>query len=510
MAGASSESSTTGVPRPEASPAAPSSSSSPSTSPSPSPSGPPRAVTRAPQASATVLPASPGAAALAASRAVFASSPVVVVVGADDAAGQLTAASVAAGLGAPVLLTGTGVPDAAGEIARLGATSVVRVGDADVDGLGVGVVDVPVGADATRLEAATGALAVRPSPAEGTVALVGAGTVPLAALATLRAAGVATIACPSGDPRTTAASVAALADASPNAVVALGKGFGSAGLLAGRVASAKTGAQLPGGGQLIFPEGTGVRGKRYVALYGTPGSKALGVLGEQSVPKTMTRAASTAKKYRPLTSDTVVPMVEAIATIAAGSKGEDGDYSRERSVAELRPLVEAARAKGVAVVLDLQPGRADFRDQAKRYAPLLALPNVGLALDPEWRLTKKQKPLHQIGSVRIGEVNGVVDWLADFTAQRHLPQKMLVLHQFSTSMIAGRSKLDTTRDELAMVIHVDGQGSQPAKAGTWATIRKDAPDVHWGWKNFYDEDKPMLSPKKTYAVHPRPDLVSYQ
>jgi len=27
-----------------------------------------------------------------------------------------------------------------------------------------------------------------------------------------------------------------------------------------------------------------------------------------------------------------------------------------------------------------------FLDQAKRYAPLLRMPNVGLALDPEWRL----------------------------------------------------------------------------------------------------------------------------
>ena len=38
------------------------------------------------------------------------------------------------------------------------------------------------------------------------------------------------------------------------------------------------------------------------------------------------------------------------------------------------------------VVLDLQPGRTDFLTQAKRYEPLLALPHVGLALDPEWRL----------------------------------------------------------------------------------------------------------------------------
>ena len=50
--------------------------------------------------------------------------------------------------------------------------------------------------------------------------------------------------------------------------------------------------------------------------------------------------------------------------------------------------------------------------------------------------------------------------------KKSLPQKMFVLHQFSLRMIAGRERLDTSHDELATVIHVDGQGSQPAKAGT--------------------------------------------
>jgi hypothetical protein len=34
--------------------------------------------------------------------------------------------------------------------------------------------------------------------------------------------------------------------------------------------------------------------------------------------------------------------------------------------------------------------------------------------------------------------------------------------------------------------------------------------VHWGWKNFYDEDVPMLDPAQTMQVQPVPDLVTYQ
>jgi hypothetical protein len=77
-------------------------------------------------------------------------------------------------------------------------------------------------------------------------------------------------------------------------------------------------------------------------------------------------------------------------------------------------------------------------------------------------------------------------------------------------MIQGRERLDTSRDELAVLIHADGQGTQPAKAGTWQALRAGAPPVHWGWKNFYDEDVPMLDPVQTYAVQPVPDLVTYQ
>jgi hypothetical protein len=213
-----------------------------------------------------------------------------------------------------------------------------------------------------------------------------------------------------------------------------------------------------------------------------------------------------------LTADTVVPGVEIIATIASAGPGPDGNYSTERPVAELAPLVHAASDAGLTVVLDLQPGRADFLAQAQQYEPLLELPYVSLALDPEWRLGPGQLPLKQIGSVGIDEVNAVAAWLAQLVADHHLPQKMLVLHQFMQRMVQDRDRLDTSHDELALVVHVDGQGGQAAKVDTWNTVRQGAPaGLHWGWKNFYDEDKPaMLTPPATYAITPTPDLVTYQ
>lgn len=128
-------------------------------------------------------------------------------------------------------------------------------------------------------------------------------------------------------------------------------------------------------------------GRTYVALYGKPGTRALGVLGEQGTAATIRRVKRLAASYRPHTSRTVVPALEIIATVASRGAGKDGNYSAESSVASLRPLVTAARKAGVHVVLDLQPGRSSFLTQAKRYRSLLVQPHVSLALDPEWRLS---------------------------------------------------------------------------------------------------------------------------
>ena len=511
------------------------------------------AVTSAPQAARTLVPdADPAAAAVSASRAVFRSSPVAVVVAPDDASGQLLGAVAAVGLGVPLLL---GVPDVVGpELDRLGVQSVLMVG-ADTAGLlppdeDAAVVAVPAEAGAltqvTGLDlgpaqpvaaagraAAVAALgpdalpalaageapaAVPPSPAPGglpavqraapltdVVVLASGAPDSLAGIATARAAGADVLLTDGGtDPRGSAQIVDRLADGP--SVVVLGADLAAAPGIDWKLATAATGTQLPGGGQLLFPE------HMLVALYGIPGSGALGLLGEQDLPASITRAQQMADAYRPLVDATVVPTFEIIATVASGEAGRDGNYSGEQDVEALRPWVEGAGAVGMYVVLDLQSGRSDFLSQAKEYQSLLELPYVGLALDPEWRLGPGELPLTQVGQVGVDEVNQVVTWLADLTREEALPQKLLVLHQFQVRMIVDRERLDLSRDELAIMVHADGQGGQPAKQGTWQVLHKGAPEaLSWGWKNFIDEDRPMLTPQQTIEqVQPTPELVTYQ
>jgi hypothetical protein len=342
-------------------------------------------------------------------------------------------------------------------------------------------------------------------PLDSLVVLVGREPAAVAAAATARASGARVVPVAGRDPRADAEAIAVLAEEPPDQVVALGTGFGPAERLRQRVDVAATGAQLPGGGQVVFP------GRYMTALYGHPGTPAMGVLGEQGVDESIARAQRLAANYQRLLDEPVLPAFEVIATVASGSPGPDGNYSSEAQVAELRPWVDVAGENGAYVVLDLQPGRTDFLTQARRYEELLAEPHVGLALDPEWRIGPAQRHLEQIGSVTADEVNSVVTWLANFTRDRRLPQKLLLLHQFQVRMISDRTHVDTSRDELAVLLHADGFGTAGQKFTTWDNLRRDPPpNVWWGWKNFHDEDQPMFTPAQTVAVEPTPRFISYQ
>ena len=468
----------------------------------------------------------PGEVSVGVSRALFAAAPVVVVAQADDKAGLEEGAAQATRLGVPLLLIDADEQLAAGastspsaatpsaaapargasalkaEIARLGAGTVLAMSPAVAATLGQQpgarvVTDAREVPDVSLAHGAPGlTVLVRSGKDEPGEA---------AATASARAVRAKVVSVASKDLRGDPEAIAALAKHHPNRVLAVGPGFGPVDRLSGRLDVAETGIQLPGGGQVIFP------GRRLVALYGHPGTPSLGVLGEQGLSASISRAKKVAAQYNSLSSVPVVPAFEIIATTAQAAPGADGDYSGESSVDELRPWVQKARDEGVYVVLDLQPGRASFLDQAKLYADLLRLPNVGLALDPEWRLTPQQRPLGQIGGVDAKEVNSVITWLADLTAQDKLPQKLLVLHQFQLSMIRHEDNLDLDRDEVQVLVHMDGQGTPALKAATWQAVTGAAPrGMPFGWKNFYDEDHPMLSPAQTMTKKPTPLMISYQ
>jgi hypothetical protein len=263
--------------------------------------------------------------------------------------------------------------------------------------------------------------------------------------------------------------------------------------------------EFPAGGRTLA-------GKyRLAALYGTPDSPLLGALGDQPMDASVVRVKGIAAAYQQLSPEPVYPAFEIIATVASATPTDNGDYSRETDPAAVLAWAKAADKAGVYVILDIQPGRRDFLSQAKLYEAALQLPNVGLALDPEWRLGPTQVHLQQIGSASSAEINDVSAWLAALVRDHNLPQKAFVLHQFRLTMLPDRQQIDTSHPELAYIIQMDGQGGQPAKLDTWRAVTTDPPtNAAFGWKNFYHQDVPMLDPAGTMSLSPKPWYISYQ
>ena len=474
----------------------------------------------------------------------------LVVVSSEDPAAQGLAASVAVGLRAPMLTSVDGRADEiAGELGRLGVQRVLTVGDPDLGGSGVEAIPAPgdrealqelTGIDfadeqrfpADRIDDVTvhqdpgapmlirvqgGATgggggdhdgdAVRPvgaafSADDAPTVLVTDDT-PVAAVVTAVATGATVAHLRAPDPRVDGGSVEAVDTDRP--ILAFGPDWGDTDTFGDRIDQARTRPQLPGGGQLVFP------GRRFVAAYGSPITEALGILGEQGPKESVERVRALARDYQPFSPEPVIPAFEIIGTVASSSAGADGNFTNEWDPKEFVPLIDAITEGGGYAVIDLQPGMADLLDQAKPFADLLKRPNVGLALDPEWKMEPGQRPAEQVGSADAEEINRVITWLADLTRDSGGPQKLLILHQFNLQMITNRDRIDTSRPELAIALHADGHGTPDLKMGTWNVLRKDLdPKIWMAWKNFYDEDTPTFTPEQTMAVEPRPWFVSYQ
>ncbi len=259
--------------------------------------------------------------------------------------------------------------------------------------------------------------------------------------------------------------------------------------------------ELPLGGRTIFP------GHRVVAYYGTAGTAGLGVLGVGSpdgiVPRLRAAAAGFATPDRKLQI-----AFELIVSVAQRKPGADGTYSKMIDFGKIQQYVDAARRHQALLVLDVQPGRGDFLTQVKKLRPVLEQPHVGLALDPEWRMAPDQVPGKVTGAVGAAEVNAVAAYVAGIIAEKNLPQKLFLLHQFKVSMIPDLAAV-TPQPGLAIVHHLDGFGTRAEKNATFNRLFQPG-RFHLGYKLFYDEDVGMYSPADVLGFQHVPDYVSYQ
>ena len=257
---------------------------------------------------------------------------------------------------------------------------------------------------------------------------------------------------------------------------------------------------MPRGGTKLFPT------YRLFGYSGAPGSAAFGRLGTGNLDARVREIQQRGKAYAG--GRKIMPVLELITVIVDDVPGADGDYNRVVSDATIRTYLAAARRHKALLLLDIQPGRDDFLVLAKQLEPWLKQPDVGLALDPEWK-TPGATPGSVIGSVTSQEVNAVSEWLSRIVRRRNLPEKLFVVHQFTSDMIQGKDRVKR-RPGLAITMNVDGFGDRPNKISKYRAFTSEATRFHDGFKLFYKEDVNLMTPGAVLDLKPPPDLVVYE
>src|ERR1700690_2397813 len=99
------------------------------------------------------------------------------------------------------------------------------------------------------------------------------------------------------------------------------------------------------------------------------------------------------------------------------------------------PLDRANQMQGL-LILDGQVGLSNVHTEIPLLEPYLKLPNVELAIDPEFAMqTSGRPPGTVIGTLSASDINYAAQYLASLVKQNNLPPKILIIHRFTEDMV---------------------------------------------------------------------------
>ncbi len=250
---------------------------------------------------------------------------------------------------------------------------------------------------------------------------------------------------------------------------------------------------------------------RMVSYYGHPLSGAMGALG-QLEPKVMvrelkeqTQAYTKADPDRP-----AIPTIELIASVAQPTPGPDGLYLAPTEDFWIEKYAKLAEENDCLLLLDIQIGYSTIAAEVERLMPYLERDYVHLAIDTEYDMIPPDIPGQQIGSSPGADIMAAARTLSRLVEEKDLPPKVLVIHQFESGMIQNKEMLRPVPN-VEMVLHADGFGTPQQKFEKYDLLVRDEPIQYGGFKLFYDQDTPLLSPERVLdRLEPKPAVISYQ
>ena len=241
----------------------------------------------------------------------------------------------------------------------------------------------------------------------------------------------------------------------------------------------------------------------------------MGILGEYPPEVMLPKLKAAAAQWEAADPTTpVILAIDYIAVTAQASAGRDGRYRLRMPDSEIQKAIALADQIHGIVILEIQVGLSDVQTEVPLLSNYLKLPNVHLALDPEFAMHGGARPGTVIGSFDAADINFTAHYLAALVQGNNLPPKVLVVHRFTQPMVKNYKQI-TPLPEVQIVMDMDGWGPPAQKIGTYQAFIASAPVQFTGFKLFYKNDlKPpstrLLTPAEILKFTPQPSFIQYQ
>jgi hypothetical protein len=254
--------------------------------------------------------------------------------------------------------------------------------------------------------------------------------------------------------------------------------------------------------------------KRIVAYYGNLYSTQMGVLGEYPPDQMLAMLASTTAMWAAADPSTpVVPALDYIVVTAQASPGADGKYRARMPDGQVQKILQMANQINGIVILDVQVGLSNVETEVPLLEQYLKMPQVELALDPEFDMHNGARPGTVIGTMSASDINWATNYLANLVQKNNLPPKVLIVHRFTYDMVTNTSAI-APLPQVQIIMDMDGFGSSAKKIGTYYQTIEPYPVQFTGFKLFYKNDNAgtghMMTPQEVFRLSPQPSFIQYQ
>lgn len=254
---------------------------------------------------------------------------------------------------------------------------------------------------------------------------------------------------------------------------------------------------------------------RIVAYYGNFYSKSMGILGEYPSDVVIQKLKAAVAEWNTADPTTpVMPAIDYIAVSAQSAPGSEGKYRARMPANQIQKAIDMAKQINGIVILEIQVGKSTAQTEVPLLEPYLKLPNVELALDPEFSMKNDKRPGTVIGTMDATDINYSANYLASLVKANNLPPKILIVHRFTESMVTNYKNI-TPLPEVQIVMDMDGWGVPEKKINIYNQVVSRKPVQFTGLKLFYKNDlalpaKKLLTPEQVLKLSPQPSFIQYQ